>query len=405
MKILFASYWGETAPCGVRVHYMGLAAELRHQGHQVDIITPNTVRGLRRRVLGGLQRVLAVIAGPEVARELWYFAMLWAAVPRHGRYDLVNAHDVGSGAAVRQVLGEAVPVVVTGHASEHPAEEIIRRNNLTGTAARQIRRLYAWLLPQTQYFIGVSDYLLNCFRPFLPDDCLTRRIYGGSSLPEPTPATEAPLLRQQAGGQPVLLNVGFLDTNKNQRYLLAVARELRRLRTDFVVVLVGKGPDEAELRQLIADYDLADHVRLLGYHSQVLPLLRQATLYVHTARLESLGLALVEAVLAGVPVLAPATGGIPEVLGATPDALFAPATEPAVLAQRLHHLLADPARRSELHARQYAHATAQFTLPRMAAQTAAFYQEILALSSAPSPAHQDAPAPVLSSTHVASPIA
>jgi glycogen(starch) synthase len=404
MKILFASYWGETAPCGVRVHYMALAAELRRQGHTVDIITPNTLQGPRRRLLGGLQYLLVGLVGEEVARQLWYYAMLRAAVPGQTRYDLVNANDVGSGAAVRRVLRDTVPVVVTGHASEHPAEEIIRRNALSGYRARFIRRLYAWLLPQTRYFIGVSDYLLNCFRPYLPDDCVTRRIYGGSSLPELPPQAPATLPARFAGRQ-VLLNVGFLDTNKNQRFLIEAARELRHLRSDFVVALVGKGHDEELLRQLIADYDLADCVVLLGYHSSVLPFLRQATLYVHTARLESLGLALVEAVLAGVPVLAPATGGVPEVLGATPEALFALSSGPAALARRLHELLADPAGRIQLHSRQYAHATACFTLPQMAAQTAAFYQDVLSHFHAPALSHHADSASVHLSTQVASPTA
>ncbi|UOQ50809.1 glycosyltransferase family 4 protein [Hymenobacter cellulosivorans] len=405
MKILFVSYWGETAPCGVRVHYLNLATELRRLGHTVDLITPNTLQGSRRRVLSGLQRLVALVAGPEVALDLWYFAMLYTAIPRQADYDLANAHDVGSGAAVRRALHDRIPVVVTGHASEHPAEEIIRRNQLSGLSAGFIRRLYAWLLPQTQYFIGVSDYLLGCFRPFLPDDCVTRRIHGGSPLPASTDSAGSALVIPEVAGRPVILNVGFLDANKNQRYLVEIARELRHLRSDFVVALVGKGPEEATLRQLIADYDLTDHVLLLGYRTDVAPLLRQATVYVHTARLESLGLALVEAVLAGVPVLAPATGGIPEVLGATPEALFAPTTEPALLARRLHLLLADEAARLVLHARQYAHATACFTLPHMAAQTVGFYQETLAHFRALSPSHQAEPASVLSSTHTASSLA
>ena len=76
MNILFASYWGETAPCGVRVHYMALADELRRQGHHVDIITPNSLQGPRRWLLGGLQRMAAGLVGEEVARELWYYGML-----------------------------------------------------------------------------------------------------------------------------------------------------------------------------------------------------------------------------------------------------------------------------------------------------------------------------------------
>lgn len=404
MKILFASYWGETAPCGVRVHYMNLAAELRRQGYTVDLVTPNTLQGPRRRLLSGLQQLVAATMGPEVALELWYYAMLYWAVPRGTPYDVVNAHDVGSGAAVRHALGGRVPVIVTGHASEHPAEEIIRRNALTGRSASFIRRLYARFLPRAQYFIGVSEYLLNCFRPYLPDDCLTRRIYGSSPLPAAA-AGAPPPPDPRFRGRAVLLNVGFLDANKNQRYLLAVARELRRLCSDFVVALVGQGPQEENLRQLISAYDLTDHVVLLGYQAEVTPFLRQATVYVHTARLESLGLALVEAILAGAPVLAPATGGIPEVLGATPEALFAPATEPAELAQRLHRLLLDPTARQRLHARQYAHALAGFTLPQMAAHTAGFYHEVLTHFHAPAPSHPATLVPVPSSPHIAAPVA
>ncbi|PJJ59786.1 glycosyltransferase family 4 protein [Hymenobacter chitinivorans] len=402
MNILLVSYWGETAPCGVRVHYMALAQELRELGHCVTIVTPNTLGGLRRRMLGGLQRLLA-LPGPgaeHVARELWYYAMIYAAVPREVHFDLVNAHDVGSGAAVHRALGGRVPVVVTGHASEHPAEEIIRRNELQGAAARFIRRWYAWLLPHTQYFIGVSDNLLSTFRAFLPSALLTRRIYGGSSFAQP-PTTEAPA-EVLFPDRHLVINVGYLDTNKNQRYLIEVARELRPLRPDFMVGLVGKGAEEDALRAQIAEYGLENHVVLLGYHSSVVPLLRQASLYVHAAHRESLGLALVEAIMAGTPVLAPATGGIPEVLGATPEALFAPGLPPAQLAQQVHQLLADCPARTALHARQHAYATEHFSLRRIAQHTLQFYHDTLHHFRSAAPTHQAAPAVLSSTTPVAS---
>ena len=114
-------------------------------------------------------------------------------------------------------------------------------------------------------------------------------------------------------GRPIILNIGQLEARKNQRYLVAVAAELRQRYPGCVTVLVGKGEDEAMLRTLVAEQDLADTVVLLGYHSQVAPLLHAADIYVHTATRENCPYAVIEAMAAGCPTLALAAGTGPEI--------------------------------------------------------------------------------------------
>ncbi|MBJ6110357.1 glycosyltransferase family 4 protein [Hymenobacter sp. BT523] len=378
MNILLVSFLKPDAPSGVRVHYVRLAEQLRQRGHQVDVVTPATLTGPRRHLVAGLRHLLRRL-GP-VPRALattvaYYLHIRWGIDPSR-RYDVVNAQDLGSGLAARHALGNRVPVVVTGHFNAHPAADELRQKPRGPAAARAIGRWYAHLLARTQYFIGVSRFGLEAVRAALPPHCASRVVPNGIDLAAGRAATPDAELRRRAAGRPVLLNIGHLESRKNQLLLVRAAHALRQFRQDFVVGLVGKGEDEALLRQHIAELGLEDVVLLLGYreHEQVLPLLRAAELYVHVATHETFGLVLVEAMAAGVPALALAVGGVPEVLRATPAALLPPDITPAGLAAVLHSWLNAPSLRRQLSREQAAHAAAHFDVRQMVDATLNFYE-------------------------------
>jgi glycogen(starch) synthase len=181
-------------------------------------------------------------------------------------------------------------------------------------------------------------------------------------------------------GRPIILNIGQLEARKNQRYLVAVAAELRQRYPNCVTVLVGKGEDETLLRTLIAEQDLGDAVVLLGYHTQVATLLHAADIYVHTAARENCPYAVIEAMAAGCPTLALAAGGSPELLAATPEASIPQTTVPAAVAAQLATLLSDPAALRDLQQRQYAYARTRFDVAAMVRGTLAFYREAAGLA-------------------------
>nr|GFA56723.1 tyrosine-protein kinase CpsD, putative [Tanacetum cinerariifolium] len=193
------------------------------------------------------------------------------------------------GWAARIALHDRVPVVVTGHFNGNPAEEVIKQQQLTGAAAGFMRRWYGMLLRRTRYFVGVSQSVLRHSAALLPPTTLRTVVYNGIDFREFSQPRPGKALRQRFPGRHIILNIGHLEARKNQQYLLGLAKALRAHRQDFVIGLVGQGPDEASLRTRIAADDLAGHVVLLGYHAPVAPLLQDADLYLHTALSESYG--------------------------------------------------------------------------------------------------------------------
>ena len=372
MNILLVSVLKPDAPSGVRVHYLALAAGLRRQGHTVDVVTPADLTGWRRRAVAVLRHLLRRLGavGQALANPLSdYLHLRWAIAPAR-RYDVVNAQDAASGLAATHALDGRVPVVVTGHHNDHPAADDLRQRPRPAAAARALHRWHNHLLARTRYFAAVSDYGLACIRPSLPATALCRTLYNGIDFEKfAAPATGT---GPQWPGRHLLLNIGQLEGRKNQRLLIETAHCLRQLRSDFVIGLVGQGPDAPALLARIAALGLTDQVQLLGYQESVAALLAQASLYVHTATHETFGLVLVEAVAAGVPALALAVGGVPEVLAATPEALLPPAIAPEALAQQLNTWLTAAEARAALHHRQLAHARAHFAQPRHLAETLRF---------------------------------
>lgn len=391
MNILLTSLQVPGAASGVRVHYERLAALLRAQGHRVTVVTQDDLRPWVRRSIGVGRRALGLLGplGRRVGLELGQALEIYCAIDRRQPYDVVNAQDVASGWAARLALRDQVPVVVTGHYNDHPGTEVVQQLALPprGWAARFEVRWYNFLLRRTRFFLGISEYVLRLTRPFLPADAQTAIAHNGVDMAAfaPTAAGQSnagPDLRAQFPGRPIILNIGQLEARKNQQYLVAVASELRHLHPGCVTVLVGKGEDEAMLRALIAAQGLENDVVLLGYHSNVAPLLHAADVYVHTALRENCPYVVIEAIASGCPALALVAGGSPELLAATPEASLPQSTPPAALAAQLANLLADPAARRDLQQRQYAYARTRFDWAAMVRGTLAFYRQAAGLAPA-----------------------
>lgn len=385
MNILLVSMMVPEAPSGVRVHYQRLAVGLRELGHTVTVLTPASASRWQSGPWGALRRVLA-LAGPLgqlLGRELQNCANIYNALDRHAAYDVVNAQDATTGWLLYRALGARVPVVVTGHFNDHPGQEVVQQMGLRGWPARFVVRGHNFFLSRAAYFVSVSGYVQRRVMPLLPAHTRHVVVPHGLALQQFAAVPADAALRERAAGRPVLLNIGHLESRKNQLFLLAVAEKLRVRHPNFLLVLVGTGPDEPLLRARIGAAGLQDVVWLAGHRAEVAPLLRTSTLYVHAATNESFGLVLLEAMACAVPVLALGAGAVPEVLAHDPAALLAPAATPAAMAERLHQLLADPAARALLQQRQYAHAVAHFDLPAMLAATVEVYENACRPVAAP----------------------
>ena len=128
-----------------------------------------------------------------------------------------------------------------------------------------------------------------------------------------------PLTRAQLGLRDedlVLVNVGSMEPRKNQLGLIELFSMIHAQYDRARLVLVGDGPQKADVQEQVAERKLNDVVLFLGHRRDVASLLPLADLYVHYASLENCPLVLLEAARAGLAVAAVPTGGVPELQAA-----------------------------------------------------------------------------------------
>jgi L-malate glycosyltransferase len=174
---------------------------------------------------------------------------------------------------------------------------------------------------------------------------------------------------------PVAITVGRLDRLKGVDLQVAAWPEVHRAVPGAILLVVGEGPERAALEREAAP--LGDAVRFLGFRDDIERLLWAADVAVLSSRQEALSLAAVEAMAAGVPVVATDVGGSPEVVRDGVTGLIVPPEDPASLARALISLLGNPPLRARL-AERADHAATELDLPAFAARLEAAYRAVLA---------------------------
>ena len=156
--------------------------------------------------------------------------------------------------------------------------------------------------------------------------------------------------------------------------LLIAWRQMRETLPEARLLIVGDGPDRPRIEALVAGLWLGEHVTLAGMREDVPEILAASDLLVHaTAGWEGMPLSILEAMAAGLPVVASDVGGIAEAVAHGETGRLVPPGSPAALARALHALLADSATREAMGARALERAAERFSLPRMLAATASVY--------------------------------
>jgi glycosyltransferase involved in cell wall biosynthesis len=110
--------------------------------------------------------------------------------------------------------------------------------------------------------------------------------------------------------------VGRLAWEKGPDKFVQVADRIHRRRPDVHFTLVGEGPMEAELREMIAQTGLQDRVHLAGMHRNIETVYPAFDLLLQTSRSEAMPLALLEGMACGRPVVAIGIGGVAELVEA-----------------------------------------------------------------------------------------
>jgi glycosyltransferase involved in cell wall biosynthesis len=201
----------------------------------------------------------------------------------------------------------------------------------------------------------------------LPADKVTTIHYGMDELPGAwgeNPPAELP------AGARVLLAVSRLTEQKG---LDVAVRALATLPDDTVLVVLGEGPEREALAALARDLGVESRLRLRGREPDVAAWLARASVLVHPARWEGFGLAVLEAMLAGLPVVASNVSSLPELVVDGESGLLVRPDDPSALALGIARALEDGER---LGAAGRDRAHAEFSVATMADRTAELYRSL-----------------------------
>lgn len=263
---------------------------------------------------------------------------------RHGGFDIVHVHSPYAGGVAR-LVARSLPRNI------RPAVISTEHNVWWG-----YRRLTQWLTSATFHWgdawLAVSDPVRASMPPRL-----RRRVevVVNGVIPEKVLAQRAfrDEVRGELGLVPddvAIITVGNLTAKKGYPDLMAAARLLidRGLPVQFVSV--GQGPLEGELHALHHTMGLGDRFRFLGYHSEPTRILAGCDLFALASLYEGLPVAIMEALVIGLPAVVTAVGGVPDAVTDGVEGLLVDPGRPDLMAAALEKLVLDPDTRTRMAA-------------------------------------------------------
>lgn len=172
----------------------------------------------------------------------------------------------------------------------------------------------------------------------------------------------------------VVTTVARLDPVKDLVALLDAFAFVRKRVPMARLVIIGDGPERQRLEARAQQEDLAGSVQITGYRADVRALLPAADVYASSSISEGVSITILEAMATGIPVVATAVGGTPEILSDGTGGILVPSREPVRMARAIVSLAQEPARRIALAAAARRRLEASFTIDRMVDDYARSYR-------------------------------
>jgi glycosyltransferase involved in cell wall biosynthesis len=295
------------------------------------------------------------------------FLTLWALgqVLKDGRYDIVHTHDYKSNVLAGMFrLKYRYKIVATAH-------------GYNPTSRRELfyYRLERWMFRfVTKTVIAPTRNMEGLLRGF---GISMKRVH---IIPNGIETNDRQKPTHQPSAGPVrLLYLGRLSEEKDVENLLRAAAILRSENILVSVTLAGDGPARQHIEKTIAELMLGDCVRLSGFVSDVMPLLAEADILVNPSRTECMPNSILEAMWAGVPVVATDVGGVGEMIRDGVDGLLCPSENSEAMAEAIRKLIANPAMAEKLTASANERVMNEFTFEKHMEKTLELYRRILML--------------------------
>jgi glycosyltransferase involved in cell wall biosynthesis len=297
------------------------------------------VFGLRKLLLKRLSQPASV-----AWYNYWHEVFVRNALRRHlaeAGDCVIYAQDPPTArAALRVRRGPHQRVVMAVHLRISMADEWADKKQIAhgGMVFRAIRRMEREAIPGVDSLVYVSKWARDALLSWLPEaEAVPYAVIGNFVAPWPSEPDQEPLAD--------LVTVGNLDLVKNHRFLLDVLARAKEAGRALTLDIFGEGPCRRDLVRQASALGLTEQVRLRGFRPDVRDFLPRYRAYVHASYSESSSLAIMEAMAAGLPIVAANTGPISELCDEGVEGRFWPLDDPGRSAGILLDLLdSEPAR-------------------------------------------------------------
>jgi glycosyltransferase involved in cell wall biosynthesis len=342
LPLIVATILPEGGYTGVHTHVRQALGYLEQRAVPTTVVTPFSWHRSLTVPVFGPRLVLEHVSPPAsvVWYRHWHEVFLRNALRRKlariGHCVVYAQGPLEARAALRARHGEHQRVVLAVHFRISQANEWADKHQISsdGTVFRAIRQVEREVIPQVDGLVYVSRWARDALLSWLPEAAeVPSAIIGNFVAP----------LRQKSPDQPLgdLVTVGALEPVKNHRFLLKVLAEATRLGRSLTLDVFGEGPCRSDLLRMTRALGLEDQVRFHGSRADVRDFLPRYRVYTHASYSESSSLAIIEAMAAGLPIVAANIGPISELCDDGVEARFWPLDDPVQAACLLIDLLDD----------------------------------------------------------------
>ena len=316
--IIIASLAREQGITGVHTHVRQLREFLARSDADATQVTPHSwagrspVRRLTLALMFGVRPALERVCGP--AHVWWYRTSHDWFLRRALRTRLAEVGPCvvyaqcppSAHAALSARQGPHQRVVLAVHFRVSQSDEWADKGHIArgGRLYTSIREFERRTISTVDGLVFVSSWARSELHAWMPESA------GVPDVVIPNFVRAVPEHAVPSGGD--LVSVGNLEAVKNHRYLLRVLAVARQRGFRYSLDVFGEGVERGNLLALAAELGIVDQVRLRGFRRDVPRLLSGYRLYVHASYSESLPLAIMEAMGAGLPIVSSEAGGVPE---------------------------------------------------------------------------------------------
>lgn len=368
MKINVLEIIGDPSLAGAPRHLLSIIENLDLEKFNIHVICPagplaGEIRHLRRHVdveIVPMRSRLDMKAIREIRKNI-----------KHIKPDIIHVHGTRAGSVGRlATIGLRVPVIYTEHLwTEH--------FKLSSRIMTFFHYFGNWFFDM---FTNLNIAVSQAVKDFMVSANISRAdkivvVYNGI---EPS-NKEAKVF--QGKGKIKLITVATLNEQKGIQFLIRALPKIKSEFPDVELEIVGDGPHKKALVNEVKKLKLSSTVDFVGFVSDVEKELLTADIYVQPSLSESFGLAIIQAMNVGLPIVATHTGGIPEVVTQGKSGILVASEDPKALSDAILDLMRQPAKAKEMGKTARGEVKLKFDLSDMVGELEDIYEEMASTSA------------------------